>query len=581
MFATRISSRGADTRRERSVSCALSRSLLASLSLFVWLSLAPCSIRALRASPIPTTVARTPQPVSTARWRRFCVTSGYSFSGVGLLPDGNWLVGQRKKLETIAFGSGQLIDSLALTHGPDVMALSPNGRYAATGKSNGQLVVVDLRKRREFPLVGHKDWIYGLAFDRKSGRLVSVAQDHTARVWDVARRKARFVIESPERSSFYSVAISPDGRLVALGGYQRVFLYDARRGRLVRSLAFDGRAVRSLAFDPSGAHLLAASDEIAREYDVKTGTLRRKLTDLHAPLLFSPDGKTLLAGGTKNALVLIEPATLRVIYRTVLSSKPTFAAFGPKGRRLAVVQRFDHVLDLFVLDRLPDLGLCVPSSRLYTYQGRELWLSLQVFGKLPRDAVAYGRLVVSRAVDEQGNSVLPVRSSIPVMSGFTVRNRKFAGTSRGGFVVSLRVNGLKPESRRVAELDGSILMRVATQSERLTVEPLGAQIGKPLAAPVLTRLGVRLQIEPSKRGDGIVVRCKGACENVEAVVPFDEKGEKRGVSGNVFFGKPGSWEIGKPPSVAAKWKLVITLTTKSELVRVPFRLRDIKVPSGK
>ena len=105
-------------------------------------------------------------------------------------------------------------------------------------------------------------------------------------------------------AAIQSVAISPDGKLVATGHQDPDWTIRVREiatGRVVRELVGHARKVSSLAFSPDGTLLLSASwDYTARLWDTRTGqpvgeVMRHQ--DLVQSVAFSPDGKIGLTGG--------------------------------------------------------------------------------------------------------------------------------------------------------------------------------------------------------------------------------------------------------------------------------------------
>src|SRR5208283_3676170 len=90
----------------------------------------------------------------------------------------------------------------------------------------------------------HTARIVSIATDRAGRWLVSVSDDKTVRVWDAATGQMQRVLRPPigegSEGKLYSVAISPDGSLVACGGKtgpgpgaRSVYLFLRTSGRLV------------------------------------------------------------------------------------------------------------------------------------------------------------------------------------------------------------------------------------------------------------------------------------------------------------------------------------------------------------
>ncbi|KAF0177678.1 MAG: cytochrome C [Limisphaerales bacterium] len=109
--------------------------------------------------------------------------------------------------------------------------------------------------------------------------------------------------------ALYSVALSPDGKLLATGSYdQKIKLWDTATGKEVRTLTGHNGAVYGLAFRPDGRVLASASgDRTVKLWEVATG---KRLDTFSQPtkeqytVAFSPDGRRLVAGGVDNRIRL-------------------------------------------------------------------------------------------------------------------------------------------------------------------------------------------------------------------------------------------------------------------------------------
>ena len=117
----------------------------------------------------------------------------------------------------------------------------------------------------------------------------------------------RLVIQQGHNLSVEAVALSPDGKLVASGGFDNnVHISHAATGRLLRILYGYSYSVESLAFHPDGKMLASgSSDGTIRLWRVRDGLLQRVLRghkSMVQALAFAPDGKTLLSGSRDETL---------------------------------------------------------------------------------------------------------------------------------------------------------------------------------------------------------------------------------------------------------------------------------------
>ncbi|MGW3205603.1 caspase, EACC1-associated type [Streptomyces sp. NPDC001135] len=170
-------------------------------------------------------------------------------------------------------------------------------------------------------LVGHTGVVAGVAFAPSGRTLATASQDGTVILWDTsspqhAQRLGR-PLQGPSYG-VYTVAFSPDGRILAAGGSDRagltVQMWDVSSpGRPRRLGGLTGpRSVDTLAFAPDG-HMLAAGAPDGRVWLWDTGDpghphhlgqpLTIQNTDVSA-LAFRPDGHLLVTGGLNGTAVL-------------------------------------------------------------------------------------------------------------------------------------------------------------------------------------------------------------------------------------------------------------------------------------
>lgn len=127
--------------------------------------------------------------------------------------------------------------------------------------------------------------------------------------------------KSPPQPRVHSVAWAPDGKLVALGGFERVALVDPNTNYVERVLVGLGGNVASAAFTPDGKRVLAAGgrpgvDGKAVLWNAADGTVEREFAghsdSLYAAVL-SGDQSTLATAGYDKRILLWNAADGRIL----------------------------------------------------------------------------------------------------------------------------------------------------------------------------------------------------------------------------------------------------------------------------
>lgn len=173
--------------------------------------------------------------------------------------------------------------------------------------------------------------------------------------------------ESHRPESLRAIAVSPDGRLVALAGEpatptdsHEVQLRDVATGRLIRTLADHETVVRAIAFAARGDQLASiTSDSVGvgfiRLFDVETGR-RLHVIDAGGQFVqFLPDGR--LAATGFGQMLLFDPMTGNEVGRR--PTMPIVKDVSRDGRRVVgVSHRGSNTLDVH------DLGTAKSIARL-------------------------------------------------------------------------------------------------------------------------------------------------------------------------------------------------------------------------
>jgi WD40 repeat protein len=178
------------------------------------------------------------------------------------------------------------------------VAFSPDGKTLATSGSGGGVTFWDIRTGDRSGTIGGFSGSVDVAFSADGG-VVAFAESGSgyprAQVWDIAKGSRLAEVSGGDEGDAVAVALTPDGRIVAVGGYGRaVRLWDVHTGKLLHAL--DAGGADALEFSRDG-RVLAVSGDGASLWDVATGiqigpTL--SAGSRSAMLDLSPDGRRLL-----------------------------------------------------------------------------------------------------------------------------------------------------------------------------------------------------------------------------------------------------------------------------------------------
>ena len=210
----------------------------------------------------------------------------------------------------------------------------------------------------------HTARIWRASADKDGRWAVTGSDDKTIRIWSLADgtlvRTIRLPAGAGNVGRVFAVAISPDGALVAAGGYTTpttpttIYLFDRATGALVRRIEGQPEVVRHLAFSPDGARLAdVLGSGGLRVYSKQTGWAEEARDEDYGGRSngadFASDGR--LATTSLDDKIRVYTGDLRGtirpsrILRAPGGDQPYAIAFSPDGAQLAVGYEFTPRVD--------------------------------------------------------------------------------------------------------------------------------------------------------------------------------------------------------------------------------------------
>jgi len=242
-------------------------------------------------------------------------------------------------LWTPASGREAVVATLGKGVTANAAAVTPDGTRIITAGSDGLLKEWDVRTRAEIRTYGKQPQSYNMAIS-PDGRLVAVESWATISIWDCASGTKVVALKDGTDLGLHNPFFSPDGSQVfAHGRYGDIRVWDVRKARLSAGLRFPDTT--NVVPSVDGRHIVARRTSGALErWDLDTLAKEQVASGSHAVVgdqAISDDGQRLAAGTADGALLVWSDPGSPPLVLGQGSGSVVSIAFSRDGVRIAAV----------------------------------------------------------------------------------------------------------------------------------------------------------------------------------------------------------------------------------------------------
>lgn len=304
------------------------------------------------------------------------------------------------------------------------------------------------------------------------GKTVATAgEDGLVHLWDITN-KQRLKTFQPKIGAIHAMAVSPDGKTLAVGGAPTagyfgsaaVHLLNAKTGKPLRSFQRHPATIESIEFSPDGTRIAAGS----RYEFVKLSTVEGK--ELHqfpgngrnCSIAFSPDGRQIAMRFTNRVIRLWDCESGEVSVEVPIWQSPQSLQWSATGDTLIVASKNTTVLNLFDAKtgrHIAKLGVMDQNSggitALAVSIDRQTLIAGDLAGRVHRWRIDESLLQARSSIDSQGPFEETSEDSLivqntRVLSALSLDSDEILTTHNDGNVILLRPN---QTAARVQSLD--------------------------------------------------------------------------------------------------------------------------------
>lgn len=230
------------------------------------------------------------------------------------------------------------------------VALSPDGRYIATGSLDGTTRIFEVLTGKQVSSSTSKFPVDNMAFGLDGERVTTADEGGFVRVFETMSEREVLPATKVAEGRIYKLSFSRDGQHLATAGNDRTVRVFGPGKAKERSLTGENDAgwkeisrlseddiVEDVIFSPDGRYVaIGGADRTARVFEAATGKELSRITEGDAVVMvnFSPDGRYVSTASTDHTARVFVAATGKEVFHVTEDGPVWFATFSADGSHL-------------------------------------------------------------------------------------------------------------------------------------------------------------------------------------------------------------------------------------------------------